>query len=64
MIRRRGARRIKDVPPDVLISLSEGKIESSNLMEWLAADTAVLARSVAAEISAGVLAEYLDRRSP
>jgi 3-methyladenine DNA glycosylase AlkC len=63
MIRRRGARRIKDVPPDVLISLSEGKIESSNLMEWLAADTAVLARSVAAEISAGVLAEYLDRAS-
>ncbi len=44
---RRGARRKTDVPNDVLIALAQGKTESANLMEWLAADMAVLARTVA-----------------
>jgi 3-methyladenine DNA glycosylase AlkC len=44
---RRGARRMRDVPPNILALLSEGRIETVNLMEWLAADMAALARSVA-----------------
>ena len=48
-LNRRGARRIGDVPAPVLHSLSGGEIETVNLMEWLAADMAALARVVAGE---------------
>lgn len=46
---RRGARRLTDIPEFVLGELSSGRCESVNLMEWLAADMCMLARSVADE---------------
>jgi hypothetical protein len=47
---RKGARRLADVPPPVLKALAAGTIETVNLMEWLAADMAALARCVANRI--------------
>jgi 3-methyladenine DNA glycosylase AlkC len=56
--KRSGARRMSDVPTDVLAHLAAGRIETVNLMEWLAADMAALARSVSAEIDD----EHLSRQ--
>lgn len=47
MTRRKGARRMADVPLAVLSELAAGHIETANLMEWLAADLSGLARAVA-----------------
>jgi 3-methyladenine DNA glycosylase AlkC len=47
---RKGARRLSDVPPPVLKALAAGTIETVNLMEWLAADMATLARCVSNQI--------------
>jgi 3-methyladenine DNA glycosylase AlkC len=44
---------MSDVPPAVLQALAAGEIETVNLMEWLAADMASLARKVGAEIGGG-----------
>jgi 3-methyladenine DNA glycosylase AlkC len=52
---RSGARRMKDVPPEVLELLEAGEAETVNLMEWLAADMAKLARAVAAQQSSRAL---------
>lgn len=48
---RKGARRKRDVPVDVLRYLATGELETVNLMEWLAADMSALARNVAATTS-------------
>jgi 3-methyladenine DNA glycosylase AlkC len=48
------------VPNDVLILLSEGKIETVNLMEWLAADMSALARSIARTSSSDRLERVLN----
>jgi 3-methyladenine DNA glycosylase AlkC len=45
---RKGARRMGDVPPQVLADLSAGLVETANLMEWLATDMSQLARVIAA----------------
>ena len=42
---RKGARRIAEVPAEVLAAISVGAAETVNLMEWLAADMSMLARS-------------------
>lgn len=36
--KRKGARSLAEIPPEILEQLSTGKIESANLMEWLAVD--------------------------
>lgn len=36
--KRKGARSLAEIPPEILEQLSIGKIESANLMEWLAVD--------------------------
>jgi 3-methyladenine DNA glycosylase AlkC len=39
---RKGAQRISEIPPDILDALNAGKIESVNLVEWLAIDQRIL----------------------
>jgi len=39
---RKGARTIKDIPPDILQALHTGEIESANLVEWLAVNQSLL----------------------
>ncbi len=46
MEKRKGAQRISDIPPDVLQALNEGRIESVNLVEWLAVDQEQLLEAV------------------
>jgi 3-methyladenine DNA glycosylase AlkC len=56
---RSGARRMADVPQSVLAELAAGRIETVNLMEWLAADMAALARNLAAEVKEPVASRLL-----
>ncbi|NAS11141.1 DNA alkylation repair protein [Poritiphilus flavus] len=43
---RKGARSLKDLSPEVIEYLNAGKIETKNLIEWLATDQLVLLRTV------------------
>ena len=47
---RKGARRMAEIPPDVLRELSTGQLQTVNLVEFLAVDLELLLRSVAAQI--------------
>lgn len=47
---RKGARRMAEIPPDVLRELSTGRLPTVNLVEFLAVDLELLLRSVAAQI--------------
>jgi hypothetical protein len=58
---RRGARRKCDVPPNVLSRLAAGEMETVNLMEWLAADMAALARTVAHQFRSAAVGQALER---
>lgn len=44
--RRKGARRISEIPPDVLEALNTGQTETVNLVEWLAVDRTALLQTV------------------
>jgi 3-methyladenine DNA glycosylase AlkC len=56
---RKGARRLSDVPQPVLEALAEGTVETVNLMEWLAADMAALARCISKQIHGASLQNAL-----
>lgn len=47
---RKGARRMAEIPPEVLREISTGRIPTVNLVEFLAADLALLLASVAGQI--------------
>lgn len=48
-VKRKGARRIKDIPADVLEQLNRGEIETVNLVEWLAVDQKMLLENLLIE---------------
>ena len=52
-VRRKGASRIADIPPEVLAALNGGCEETVTLVEWLAIDMAVLADNVARQVGIG-----------
>jgi 3-methyladenine DNA glycosylase AlkC len=45
-VRRKGAVRRSDIPPDILEGLNEGRLETVTLAEWLAIDMSTLLRSI------------------
>lgn len=47
---RTGARRMADIPPDVLKRINAGEIETITLVEWLATDMAALMRAAFPEL--------------
>ena len=46
IMNRKGARSLKDLNPEVIDYLNAGKVETKNLMEWLATDQLVLLKTV------------------
>lgn len=48
-VKRKGVRRIKDIPVDVLEQLNRGEIETANLVEWLAVDQKLLLKNLLIE---------------
>ncbi len=44
--KRKGARCINEIPPDILAQLNAGKLETANLVEWLAVDRHELLQQV------------------
>lgn len=61
MTRRKGARRMSEIPPAVLRALNRGREETRTLVEWLAIDTDTLLRHVLADI--GLVREAARLRS-
>lgn len=70
LLNRKGARKILDVPFEVLELLNKGKIETVNLTEWLAIDHIALIRSTFPEIGVSekninIIAEKItDQKKP
>ena len=62
--RRRGARRRSDVAADTLRKLNLGLDETVNLMEWLAVDMEILARSVFSSGECGDLGRQILNKLP
>jgi len=54
---RKGARSRKEIPPEILDQLNNGKIESANLVEWLAVDQKLLLENTLSGLNR---TEYLD----
>jgi 3-methyladenine DNA glycosylase AlkC len=66
---RKGARRVSEVPPEILAALVRGEIETANLVEWLAVDQRLLVEHVLPTVGLAkaveeVLAELAALPSP
>lgn len=48
--KRKGARSIKDISPEIMQQLNRGEIESANLVEWLAIDQPLLLEKVLSDL--------------
>jgi len=48
--RRKGARTMAEIPPDVLTALNAGRLETVNLVEWLALDQVALLKCAANDV--------------
>lgn len=59
LLARKGAAKIAQIPPEVLLALNAGLIETVNLNEYLAIDLAVLAQNVAGHMGLDPQAERL-----
>lgn len=46
MNKRKGARKLEDIPKEILVELNRGTIESANLTEWLAIDQRALVKNI------------------
>jgi DNA alkylation repair enzyme len=55
--KRKPARRMSEIPPDVLAALNRGETETANLVEWLATDQRQLAQNVFLAVGLG---KHLD----
>ena len=58
ILNRKGARKVNEIPKEILKLLNEGNIETVNLTEWLAIDHATLIKKVFPEI--GISNEITD----
>lgn len=56
-MKRTGARRIADIPANVLDDLNHGRMETANLVEWLALDQTVLLRTTLPALGWGALVD-------
>lgn len=50
LLERKGARKVSDIPEEVVALLQKGQLETVNLTEWLAVNHAALLRSILAEL--------------
>lgn len=58
LLNRKGARKVQDIPKDVLELLNQGRLETVNLTEWLAIDHSELVPAVFPEL--GINPEHID----
>jgi 3-methyladenine DNA glycosylase AlkC len=63
VVRRKGAVRRSEIPPDVLCALNEGREETITLAEWLAIDQPTLLRAVLPQVGLAEQSEELGRAS-
>jgi 3-methyladenine DNA glycosylase AlkC len=59
-VKRKGARRMSEIPADVLAALNAGEYETANLVEWLALDQRVLLANVLREFRLQRLAAEIE----
>ncbi len=50
ILNRKGSRKVKDIPKNIVKLLNEGKIETVNLTEWLAIDHSILIENIFPDI--------------
>ncbi len=48
--KRKGSRSTKDIPAEIMLQLNSGKIETANLVEWLAVDQRILLKNLLKEL--------------
>lgn len=62
MEHRKGARKVSDIPADVVGLLHKGQLQTVNLTEWLAVDHMVLLKNVLDELGFGQESEPILQR--